>query len=185
MNRVTGNRIVAGLILTFAGPLWVAAGWAAAPADKPNEKLYEQTIERAINFLQTKGQGADGSFSPQVGPAVTAIVVTGLVRNGRSLEDPMVRKGLEYLTRFVRDDGGIYAEGSRIKNYETCVVLMAFAEANGDHRYDKTIKNAEAYVRGLQAEGVKNGPAEVGYGGVGYGNATRPDLSNTAFLVDA
>ena len=97
----------------------------------------------------------------------------------------MVRKGLDYLTGFVRDDGGIYAEGSRIKNYETCVVLMAFAEANDDHRYDKIIKGADAYIRGLQAEGLKGGPASVGYGGVGYGGSTRPDLSNTAFLIDA
>ena len=155
--------------MAFVAPLWVASLPAAEPSGKPSDKLYQQTVERAVNFLQTKGQGADGSFSPQVGPAVTAIVVTGLLGNGRSLEDPMVRKGLEYLTGFVRDDGGIYAEGSRIKNYETCVVLMAFATANDDHRYDKIIKSADAYIRGLQAEGLKPGPANVAYGGVGYG----------------
>ena len=89
---------------------------------KPNGKLYEQTVEKAINYLRTKGQGADGSFSPQVGPAVTAIVVTGLVRNGRSLEDPLVRKGLEYLTGFVRDDGGCMprARGSRTMKPAWC-----------------------------------------------------------------
>ncbi len=158
----------------------------AADADgKPSDKLYQQTVERAIDYLQTKGQGADGSFSPQVGPAVTAIVVTGLLGNGRSAQDPLVRKGLEYLTGFVRDDGGLYAEGSRIKNYETCVVLMAFAAANGDHKYDKINKNADAYIRGLQADGLKAGTANVAYGGVGYGGSTRPDLSNTAFLIDA
>ena len=88
-----------------------------------------------------------------MGPAVTAIVVTGLVRNGRSLEDPLVRKGLQYLTGFVRDDGGLYAEGSRIKNYETCVVLMAFAEANSDHRYDKIIKGPTGTCVGYRPRG--------------------------------
>ena len=135
--------------------------------------------------MQTKGQGADGSFSPQVGPAVTAIVVSGLLRNGRSVDDPTVKKGLEYLGGFAQPDGGLYGKGSRIKNYETCVVLMAFAEANQDHRYDKIIKAADQYIRGLQAEGVKQGEANVAYGGVGYGGSTRPDLSNTAFLIDA
>jgi squalene-hopene/tetraprenyl-beta-curcumene cyclase len=62
---------------------------------------------------------------------------------------------------------------------------MAFAEANKDHRYDKIIKGADTYIRGLQAEGLKEGPANVAYGGVGYGGSTRPDLSNTAFLIDA
>ncbi len=207
MNRKSGNRIVTnesstldratavpghavaglidGLVLALVAPFLAASLCAAEPGGRPNAKLYEQTVERAVNYLQTKGQGADGSFSPQVGPAVTAIVVTGLIGNGRSLEDPTVRKGLDYLTGFVRDDGGIYAEGSRIKNYETCVVLMAFAAANNDHRYDKIVKNADAYIRGLQAEGLKQGAANVAYGGVGYGGSTRPDLSNTAFLIDA
>jgi squalene-hopene/tetraprenyl-beta-curcumene cyclase len=206
MNLVTANRaaapggsattqgrparwavagLVVAVVLTVAAQLATAPLWAAEPNGKPGDKRYEQTVEKAIDYLRTKGQAADGSFSPQVGPAVTAIVVTGLVRNGRSADDPMVRKGLEYLTGFVRDDGGIYAEGSRIKNYETCVVLMAFAEANKDHRYDKIIKGADAYIRGLQAEGLKQGSANVAYGGVGYGGSTRPDLSNTAFLIDA
>lgn len=186
MSRTRSIRatiVLATAALCVCGPLAIAS--AAEAEQKPDGKLYDRTVDKAIDYLRTKGQSPDGSFSPRIGPAVTAIVVTGLIRNGRSLDDPMVGKGLKFLTGFVRDDGGIYAEDSRIKNYETCVVLMAFAEANQDHRYDKIIKNADAYIRGLQAEGSKKGPAELGYGGVGYGGATRPDLSNTAFLVDA
>jgi squalene-hopene/tetraprenyl-beta-curcumene cyclase len=192
---IMNTRVAKSVVAWSLGALICAWAWlgaaggrtvgAAGPSEKPSEKLYQQTIDKAIEYLGTKGQAADGSFSARVGPAVTAIVVTGLVRNDRSLDDPLVSKGLKYLAGFVRDDGGIYAEGSRIKNYETCVVLMAFVVANKDHRYDKIIKNADAYIRGLQAEGVKEGPADLSYGGVGYGNATRPDLSNTAFLIDA
>jgi squalene-hopene/tetraprenyl-beta-curcumene cyclase len=186
-GRPAATRIgTAALILTglFHGAS-LGTERASAADDKTPDKLYEQTVDKAIDYLRTKGQSADGSFSPQVGPAVTAIVVSGLVRNGRGLDDPLVSKGLKYLTGFVRDDGGIYAEGSRIKNYETCVVLMAFTEANRDHRYDKIIAGANQYIRGLQAEGVKPGPADMAYGGVGYGGAARPDLSNTAFFIDA
>ncbi len=180
-RSIRASIVLATAALAACGPWSIAS----AADNQPDGKLYSQTVDKAIDYLRTKGQSADGAFSPRIGPAVTAIVVTGLIRNGRSLDDPLVSKGLKFLAGFVRDDGGIYAADSRIKNYETCVVLMAFAEANQDHRYDKIIKNADAYIRGLQAEGSKKGAAELGYGGVGYGGATRPDLSNTAFLVDA
>jgi hypothetical protein len=48
------------------------------------------------------------------------------------------------------------------------------------------LKNAGDYVRGLQigADGGVN-KSEPKYGGVGYSGPERPDLSNTAYLVDA
>ena len=58
--------------------------------------------------------------------------------------------------------------------------------ANADHRYDKLIAAADKFVRGLQVDGADGrDKSNIEFGGVGYGNATRPDLSNTAFLVDA
>ena len=39
------------------------------------------------------------------------------------------RQRLNYVQKFVRPDGGIYAEGSRHKNYETCASLPAFVAA--------------------------------------------------------
>jgi squalene-hopene/tetraprenyl-beta-curcumene cyclase len=98
----------------------------------------------------------------------------------------MVVKGLGYLQGFVQPDGGIYANGSRIKNYETCVNLLAFNAANVNHKYDKVVKDADRFIRGLQVDGSDGrDKSNIEYGGVGYGNATRPDLSNTAFLIDA
>ena len=48
-------------------------------------------------------------------------------------------------------------------------------------------QNADAYVRGLQWDATKGvDAANVKYGGAGYGGEnSRPDLSNTSFLVDA
>ena len=87
--------------------------------------------------------------------------------------DPMVAKALKYLEGFVQPDGGIYAPGSRIKNYETCVALLCFNAANTDKRYDKLIKNADKFVRGLQVDGADGrDKSNIEYGGVGYGNAT-------------
>jgi squalene-hopene/tetraprenyl-beta-curcumene cyclase len=159
---------------------------AAVKPDFATQKLYDETLKKATAYLGSKGQAADGSFSAQAGPAITAIVATGLLENGRTVGDPMVAKALKYLEGFVRSDGGIYAEGSRIKNYETCVALLAFKSANKGGQYDKVIKSADAFIRGLQLDGADGrDQSNVEFGGVGYGNATRPDLSNTAFLVEA
>ena len=100
MNLVTANRaaapggsattqgrparwavagLVVAVVLTVAAQLATAPLWAAEPNGKPGDKRYEQTVEKAIDYLRTKGQAADGSFSPQVGPAVTAIVVRAML----------------------------------------------------------------------------------------------------------
>jgi squalene-hopene/tetraprenyl-beta-curcumene cyclase len=109
------------------------------------------------------------------------------LRHGRTADDPLVAKSLKYLEGFVRPDGGIYPEKSRHSNYETCIAIQCFAAANQDGRYDKLIKNAERFVRGIQWDkNEKVDRSDVRFGGAGYGSSgERPDLSNTAFLLDA
>jgi squalene-hopene/tetraprenyl-beta-curcumene cyclase len=147
---------------------------------------YQQTVSKAIRFLETKGQLEDGSFSAVSAPGITSLVTTALLRHGRTANSPAVAKALKFLEGFVQDDGGIYQEGTLYRNYETCLAMVCFQEANRDGRYDVTLKKAEAFVKGLQwdeAEGAdKSNP---GYGGAGYGRHKRPDLSNTSFLLDA
>ncbi len=142
-------------------------------------------VDRAVSYLRG-AQGEDGSFSPQLGPAVTGLVVTGLVKNGRTLEDPMVSRGLEYLLKHTKPDGGIYSDNSKYQNYETCIAIMTLAAANQEGKYDEQIARAEAFVKGLQwDEDEAHDPSSMAYGGAGYGSHRRPDLSNTAFLMDA
>ncbi len=159
---------------------------AAEPAAKSEARTYEQQVTAGLNYLRTKGQAADGSFSAASGPAVTAVVTLGILRNGRSPDEPFVAKALKYLEGFVHEDGGIYGPGHH-QNYETCVALECFKAANADERYDKLLKNADAYLRGLQWDSTKGvDAANVKFGGAGYGGEnSRPDLSNTSFLIDA
>jgi squalene-hopene/tetraprenyl-beta-curcumene cyclase len=151
-----------------------------------DDRTYETTVNKAIEYLRTKGQAADGSYSGETGPGITAIVTTGVLRAGRTADDPLVAKSLKYLESFVRPDGGIYAEKSTHQNYETSVAMQCFAAANRDKRYDKLLTDAERYVKSIQW-GASDGtePSNVAYGGAGYGNSKRPDLSNTSFLLDA
>jgi squalene-hopene/tetraprenyl-beta-curcumene cyclase len=170
---------------TFAVCFFVAPFLSLA-ADADTAKLHQQAVDKGINYLVTKGQAAEGSFSSQTGAGVTAICTTALLRNGRSASDPAVAKSLKYLEGLVQKDGGIYAEGSSHKNYETCLALVCFKEANKNGRYDKTIRDADKFIKELQwDEGEGHDKSSFNYGGAGYGRKGRPDLSNTSTLMDA
>jgi squalene-hopene/tetraprenyl-beta-curcumene cyclase len=92
---------------------------------------------------------------------------------------------LAYLEQNLHPDGGFYSEGSTHKNYETCVAIMAFKAANADGRYDEIIKRATAFIKLEQwDEGENLAETDVAFGGSGYGGSSRPDLSNTSFLIE-
>lgn len=142
-------------------------------------------VGSAVDFLR-QSQGEDGSFSSQAGPGVTGLVVAGLVSVGISSEDPLVAKGIRFLLGTLRENGGLYAEGSRHANYETCLAMMALSKVNVDGKYDSLLEGAQRFVKGEQwdeGEGIK--PEDPAFGGAGYGSKSRPDLSNTAFFIEA
>ncbi len=150
------------------------------------DKTAEQMVTKAIAFLTTKGQAADGSYTAVSGPGITALVVAGILRNGRSPDDPAVSKSLKYLDSFIQPDGGIYSPESYYKNYETCICILAMTEANKNGRYDKILRKADGYIKGTQwDESEGKAKDDTFYGGAGYGKNKRPDLSNTTFLIDA
>lgn len=154
-------------------------------ADSPLSAKKAEAVARAAAYLQAN-QAEDGSFTANAGPGVTAIVLTGLLRNGRTVDDPVVAKGLGYLQKFVQPDGGIYRPEANHKNYETCLAILCYSAANKDGRFDKLLEGAEKFIRAEQwDEGEGIDPSHVNYGGSGYGGKKRPDLSNSTFLIDA
>jgi len=171
--------------LAALGLVLMQAPWASAQT-KVDRRQFDQVTGKAIQFLQTKGQAEDGSFSSETGPAITAMVATALMKHGRGPEDPMVSKALAYISTFAKPDGGVYSPGSTHRNYETSLAMMCFAEANADGRYDKLLKKAEAFVKDLQWELDESADVDnPAFGGAGYGSHKRPDLSNTSFMVEA
>ena len=157
-----------------------AAARAAEPVD------VRAAIARGSAYLVEKGQAADGSFSAEMGPAVTALAVTALAKSGTPADAPAIARGIDYLFTFHQPDGGIHQVDSPIANYETSIALMALVACNAGDRYTKEIRAAEAFLKGLQwDEGEGQGPEDPAFGGAGYGRKSRPDLSNTAFLIEA
>lgn len=156
-----------------------------APASKVDAAKINQAVNQAAAFLQ-KAQANDGSFSASGGPGITAIVATALLRSGRTAQDPVVAKALKYLESNLHEDGGIYQKGGNHQNYETCLAIVAFNEANKNHQYDKLLANADKFVKKVQwDEDEGKEQSDLNYGGAGYGSSKRPDLSNTSFLIDA
>ncbi|MGI9495670.1 MAG: hypothetical protein ACR2NK_06450 [Mariniblastus sp.] len=163
-----------------------APSGSAQVTDDTVELLFQKTSKAGITFLLEKGQATDGSFSKQLSPAVTALCTSALLEHGVPQADPKIQKSLAFLETQIRSDGGIYGEGSNLRNYETSVSLMCFNRVNGDGNYDETIQKAIAFLKGLQwdeSEGYDLN--STFYGGQGYGTHKRPDASNTSYFLDA
>ncbi len=149
----------------------------------PNDTLFVMR-SKAIAFLKAS-QAADGSFSAQLGPGVTALVTFALLRSDVPVTDPDVAEALAYLEKHVQSDGGIY-QGEQYQNYETSLALMCFHEANREGKYDNVIASGKKFAKKIQwdsDEGID--PTDPRYGGQGYGSKKRPDLSNTGMFIDA
>lgn len=147
---------------------------------------HRRITQRGVNYLLQKGQAEDGSYSKQLSPAVTALCTHALLRNGIPASDPKVQKSIEFIKTMIRPDGGIYAKGSSLRNYETSISVMCLKGANTDGQFDETIERAVAFLKGIQwDEGEGHGVESNHFGGQGYGSHQRPDASNTSYYLDA
>ncbi len=143
-------------------------------------------VQRAAIAFLRQSQAADGSFSSQAGPGVTGLVAAALLSVGVPSEDPVVSKSIDFILNTRRDNGGLYAEGSRHANYETCLAMMALSKANADGKFNEILQSAQKFVKREQwDEGEGINPKDPAFGGAGYGSKSRPDLSNTAFFIEA
>ena len=183
MSKSTTMLPVILILLALVPLVESAKPDSSANAD---QRRLQQVAARGVSYLRTKGQQADGSFSGETGPGITSLVTIGLLRSDLPPSDPMVARSLKYLEGFIQPSGGIHQDGTLYRNYETCLAILCFTEANRDGRYDEAIKKADAFIKGIQwdkEEGITR--SNPGFGGAGYGRHNRPDLSNTAFFIEA
>lgn len=148
----------------------------------------DQMVDRAIEFLRTRGQAENGSFSGETGAAVTGLVVRSILehRPAAATNDPVVTRAIQYIESMVQADGGIYKKGSKYRTYETSASVLALVAANKDGKYESVLNRAGAFLKDVQwDEGEGLAPKDEAYGGSGYGGSSRPDLSNTSFMIEA
>ena len=174
---------------------WVASPWVAAGPPELAEPGWllgtradaEAAVDRGLAYLAA-AQQADGGWTAfdRSHPAITALVVQCFNQDDDHGPDhPAAQRGLEFVLRFVRPDGGIYVEGEGMRNYHTSVALMALASTRSA-AFEQRIKRAQTFLKKLQwDEGEGHEADSPWFGGQGYGRHKRPDLSNTQMMIEA
>jgi len=171
----------------------VAVLFAARPdptTGKPADDALKTAIDKANGYFR-KTQNPDGSWGPEPQKrGVTGIVVTGLIKTGTGPGDEPVAKGLAYIESLVNvKEGHIAGNDSKagLINYTTSINVLALVAADRADKYKSVIGSAVKYLKAYQWDEVRGKqPDSDYYGGAGYaGDKSRPDLSNTAFFLEA
>jgi len=175
----------------------IATSADAVPMDEVTFEQARKAIRRGLEALE-RMQSARGLWmeDEQAAPtdqadrpapvtmAVTAMALRAFAQaRPDALEDNRLRLALREVLRAREDDGGF--GGGSLANYVTSSVVSALAALDRDEFTDE-IRGGVDYLQGAQwdqAEGV--GPMRDWFGGAGYGNRGRPDLSNTQMMLEA
>lgn len=178
------THFVALLALTIAMVIIAPPVYALDDAHRATAR---QVLDKAYSYLRGK-QTPQGAWSPEPGPAVTGLVLAGMLRDPTvDRNDPAIQKAVAYILSRQKENGGVY--DSVLENYNTSICLMALGELRDDPKVAAAIDKAHGFLRGLQwsdqrdAQGKPIDPDHPWYGGAGYGNKGRPDLSNTAMMI--
>jgi squalene-hopene/tetraprenyl-beta-curcumene cyclase len=131
-------------------------------------------------------QEADGGWGAQAGVGVASLALKALIQEPTvGPQHSAVRRGVEFVLKSQRDDGGVYSAEGLYKNYESSVALSMLS-ALKDPAYEKPAAALQKFLKDNQwDEGEGKSPADPFYGGAGYGQSKRPDLSNTQMMVEA
>ena len=135
--------------------------------------------------LRTKAAPTDEPDNPtSVDLAVTALAVKAFAQRG--VPSPHLDKGIFALIEETARQGGFHGgDGTSLGTYVSATVASALATMD-DPRYDDQLEQALTWLKQEQwtdQDGLV--PEQDWFGGVGYGNRGRPDLSNTQMMLDA
>lgn len=179
---MTSRLLRAAVVLAVALP---ALGQAAAGPEPAQIERIRQLTARGARYLLA-AQDRDGAWAGDRGPGISALALKALIQEPTVGPDhPAVKRGVEFVLRSQRSDGGVYASEGLLKNYETGVTVSMLA-AFPDQRYRKQLDDALKFLKDNQwDEGEGRSLDDPWYGGAGYGHGKRPDLSNTQVMLDA
>jgi squalene-hopene/tetraprenyl-beta-curcumene cyclase len=182
----TMKTIIAILLtITAVGPCFAGPALPSKEVSFLNEVSTAE--DRGLEWL-LKQQGPEGSWRHH--PAMTALAATAILRIGRPLstnEQAAVDKALKFVVSNVKTNGAIYGGDERDKypNYSTAICSMALM-ASGKPEYTGIVVRAREFMLNSQFDESQGyGTNDASYGGIGYGNRQRPDLSNMQWALEA
>jgi squalene-hopene/tetraprenyl-beta-curcumene cyclase len=176
---MTHRSLVLALSLVAAGVAVPAR--AADDLDPALRAKAEHAVDAGLAYLR-KHQADDGSWSKSVG--VTAIAVRGFLESHGHPSEAEVAKPVAFILEHAQKNGSI-GESKENVAYNTATALVAL-QATRNPRYAATIRKAQQYLAGIQIdEGEGRKPGDPQYGGIGYSDDDRPDLSNQYMALEA
>ncbi len=200
-SRVKTMSLAGALAAALVLPgTFEAADTMPPPPAKLDISLIKESkaaIQRGVNFLTDK-QDKDGAWEKS--PAITALALMAIAKSNAEatplIRDEAIKKGREFILKFVQPDGSIYPKGQQDQypNYNTAICLCALATLNKPEDVE-VMRKARTFLINTQVNenfSVDDKPAPVkkddpSFGGIGYGSAGpgKPDLSNTQWALEA
>ena len=175
----------------------LAANGADAAIDEQTYSNALSAIDRGLDHLRQcqdrRGLWmSDDTATPTDEPeapapvaiAVTAMGLQGFAQRGHTPEsDQSLRRALQAILAVRGEDGTI--DGGSLSNYVNAAMVSGMASLE-DPRFQDAVQNGVASLTRHQwnrDEGI--GARKDWFGGAGYGNRGRPDLSNTQTMLQA
>jgi squalene-hopene/tetraprenyl-beta-curcumene cyclase len=144
--------------------------------------IHQGPIFKGLNWLRNQ-QLENGSWSNE--PAITSLAVLALLNHGYDESDPVVSDGIQYILSRINPDGSVHNVSYRYTYYTSMAISPLAATKNSEYD-DEILKMRSWLVNSQWDENSFYGsvpPSHSYYGGFGYGNSTRPDLSNTQWAL--
>jgi squalene-hopene/tetraprenyl-beta-curcumene cyclase len=174
---------------------------AEVPINSESWMKAQDSIMKGLEFLRSKqdsrgGWMKDAKAAPTDQPdrpssvtlAVTAMALKAFIQaNPNALKtsepDQNVAMALKLIASAHKPDG-TFDDGS-LANYVNSSILSALATIGDRDQHDAIVDLQKVLVSNQwdQSEGLS--PRQDWFGGAGYGNEGRPDLSNTQMMLDA
>jgi squalene-hopene/tetraprenyl-beta-curcumene cyclase len=141
-----------------------------------NEHLWDPIVT-GIHWLRLQ-QKPDGSWSED--PALTSFAVLTMLSWDYPESDEIISKGISYIV------SNINSGSVRNSTYYTAIAILPLA-ATTKGNFTEVLDGMRQWLINIQwDENQPNGgigPENSNYGGFGYGDGTRPDLSNTQWAL--
>ena len=148
----------------------------------------ERSIAKGVAYLEAKQDPESGSWSDPKLPAFTALSVSAML--GDPGRDPdagysqAIERGLAFLVKNQKSDGGIYGKG--LATYNTALSVMALSEAGRKEDFPVIAKARRLLINQQQDYDRKGQTDNLFDGGVGYGGSyAHSDLSNSHLAMEA
>lgn len=188
------------LVLRPPPPVRIARSSAEVPISRQHFDRALVSIDRSLAWLRAM-QGPNGGWmeaTPAVGTdqqrssasaplAVTGLILRAFAQRGQTPElDPVADRALAFIRAGAWKEGRFDPDPTgALGNYVASTITLGLVPL-GSAQSREWVQQTVAWLKAnqwTQAQGIS--PTQDWFGGAGYGNSRRPDLSNTQLFLDA